>query len=81
MAKIETEKKFKEELTELINKHSLENKSNTPDYILAEYLINCLDTFNKATNARSKFYGITLKPKKTSRLLVIHQTDPSKNGV
>lgn len=59
----ENEKKFKEELTVLINKYNLEVKSNTPDYILADYLMVCLDGFNKATNSRSKFYGITLKPK------------------
>ncbi len=73
MTKVENEKKFKEELTVLINKYSLENKSNTPDYILADYLMGCLNQFNKATNDRSKFYGIVLKPKGASRVLVSNE--------
>ena len=47
---------FEKELTELINKHSLENGSNTPDFILAKYLNDCLTTFNKATKERDKWY-------------------------
>lgn len=40
-----------------INSVSAENGSNTPDFILAEYLTNCLVAFDKATNAREKWYG------------------------
>jgi hypothetical protein len=40
------ESDFEKELCELINKYSKENLSNTPDYILASYLIRCLDAFN-----------------------------------
>lgn len=47
---------FEKELTELINKYSLENGSETPDYILAKYLNDCLTTFNKATKKRDKWY-------------------------
>ena len=43
---------FKKELTALINKASMENGSNTPDYILAEYLNDCLSAFDKAVKAR-----------------------------
>lgn len=43
---------FKKELTNLINKHSKENQSNTHDFILAEYMIKCLDAFEKAINKR-----------------------------
>ena len=48
--------KFKIEIENLINKYSKENGSNTPDFILAEYLMNCLITFNVATNKRTKWY-------------------------
>jgi len=48
---------FTKELMTLINKHSLENDSDTPDFILAEYLTNCLGNFNIATKAR-KGYGM-----------------------
>lgn len=49
--------KFRTEVEELINKHSLENNSDTPDYVLAEYLTDCLKAFDKAINTREKHYG------------------------
>lgn len=52
---------FELELSQLINKHSQENGSNTPDFILAEYLQDALDLFNKTSRAREKWYGKELK--------------------
>jgi len=48
---------FRKELTELINKHSMENESDTPDFMLAEYLMDCLRAFNAVINTRKKWYG------------------------
>ena len=48
---------FEKELKQLINKHCIENESNTPDLILAEYLHACLTSFNIATRARERWYG------------------------
>jgi len=48
---------FRKELEALINRYSKENGSNTPDFILAEFLIGCLDTFDKAVSRRSKWYA------------------------
>ncbi len=48
---------FISELRAVINKHSMENGSDTPDFILADYLNNCLRTWNFATTAREKWYG------------------------
>jgi hypothetical protein len=48
---------FKKELESLINRYSRENGSNTPDFILAHYLINCLDVFNRSVSMREKWYG------------------------
>lgn len=48
---------FKEALTEIVNIYSQENGSYTPDYIIAEYLIDCLAKFNKAVNDREVHYG------------------------
>lgn len=45
------------ELTDLLNKHSKENESNTPDFILAKYLIGCLMAFNAAMIDRDSWYG------------------------
>jgi len=50
---------FQKELTALINKHSLENGSNTPDFLLAGYLHECLLAFNSATRTREDWYGRT----------------------
>lgn len=47
---------FEAELRRLINQHSQENGSNTPDRILAEYMNRCLDAFNAATKARDQWY-------------------------
>ncbi len=55
------ESKFQEELAELINKHSKENESNTPDFLLAEFLCKCLEAFNKAVNARKVWHGGQIK--------------------
>lgn len=49
----QSEELFYTELKELINKHSRENGSNTPDFVLAEYLFNCLRNFDQAVNNRA----------------------------
>lgn len=49
--------KFEQSLSYLINGECMENQSNTPDFILAEYLSACLAAFNVATRAREKWYG------------------------
>ena len=48
---------FLQELTDLINKHNIESQSNTPDYILADYLNHCLAVFSAITNERARWYG------------------------
>ncbi len=47
---------FREGLERLINCYSKENGSNTPDFILAGYLTDCLEAFDKAVLNRSKWY-------------------------
>lgn len=53
--------KFECALKELINMYSMENGSNTPDIILAEYMRKCLEAFNEASRAREKWFGKELK--------------------
>lgn len=55
-------KNFLEDLKRLINKYSLENGSNTPDYILADFLNVCLLGFDKATRNRETWYGVKHSP-------------------
>lgn len=49
---------FQRELENLINRYSVENGSDTPDFILAAYMGACLDAFNAATRERDRYYGI-----------------------
>jgi hypothetical protein len=58
------ETKFQRELEQLINKYSVESESNTPDFILSEYLSNCLSTFNIAIMRREEWYGRNKPSKK-----------------
>lgn len=53
---------FEKELEVLINRHSLEGLSNTPDFVLAQYLMACLFAWNGATNRREEWYGRAPKP-------------------
>jgi len=48
---------FREELKNLINCQSKENGSNTPDFILADYLNGCLETFDRAVVRRDLWCG------------------------
>lgn len=48
---------FQKELERLINQYSVEGGSNTPDFILAEYLRCCLDVFDMVTRRRDEWYG------------------------
>ena len=48
---------FEIALKRLINEHSAENTSGTPDYILAAYLINCLNAFDSAVRMRANWRG------------------------
>jgi hypothetical protein len=53
---------FKKELTALLNKACAEKLSNTPDVVLAKYLITCLYAFDEATKSRDQWYSVHLEP-------------------
>lgn len=53
---------FKKELQHLINRYSIENGSNTPDFLLADYLVTCLENFNNISKQREQWYGTSLIP-------------------
>jgi hypothetical protein len=53
---------FRDELERLINRHSMESGSNTPDHILEHYLFDCLTAFDTAVNRRSDWYGRRDRP-------------------
>jgi hypothetical protein len=48
---------FRTKLEHLINEESMEGGSNTPDFILAGFLTECLRAFDGATAARDRGAG------------------------
>jgi len=57
MIEVTKREAFARELTKLINRYSLEGGSDTPDFILAEYLIRSLELFHQTTNVRKSWYS------------------------
>ena len=49
-----TEGPLRKELQQLLNKEGIDNLLNTPDYILAQYLMDCLVAFQRAREESSK---------------------------
>ena len=45
------------ELSALLNKHSQENASDTPDFLLANFMLGCLAVYNDTVCAREVWYG------------------------
>jgi acyl carrier protein len=66
-------KTLQEKLTDLLNQYSAENGSNTPDFILAEYLLESLRAFERAVVARERWYGKRREP-------VLIGVDPAFGG-
>ena len=56
---------FKHDLAKLINLYSLESVSNTPDFIIAEYLTNTLIEFDKLMQSRDNWYGYSQRPRRS----------------
>ena len=52
---------LREDLQELLNFHSAENGSDTPDFILVDYLVGCLEVFDRTLAARERWYGRKLE--------------------
>lgn len=50
-------KQLVDEIARTINRCSAEGGSDTPDFILAEYLVGCLEAFEHATTSRDRWRG------------------------
>ncbi len=57
-----TKSDFVKDLEACVNRHSQENASNTPDFILAMFLENCLHAWNEAVQQRESWYGRNASP-------------------
>ena len=58
---------FRKNLEAILNAHSMENGSNTPDFILAKYLLGCLAAFDAAVERREEWYGRVPKASPTPK--------------
>ncbi len=56
------------ELASLLNRHSEENESGTPDFILAGFLIGVLDAYNKTLGERAAWRGESVELPALQRL-------------
>ena len=41
------------DLRDLLNRHSVEGESNTPDFILADYMLGCLQIYENTLRRRT----------------------------
>ncbi len=48
---------FKKELTQLINKHSIENKIDMPDFILAEMLCRMIEAMGPSIKSNIRWWN------------------------
>ena len=48
---------FKKELGLLLNKYSMENGSDTPDFVLARFIEESICAFDNAVTSREEWYG------------------------
>jgi len=56
-AQLERDEQFMRELAQVVNRNGAERHSNTPDFVLGEFLFECMAAFDRATVAREKWYG------------------------
>lgn len=62
---------FLADLKTLINTHNIESRSNTPDYILANYIDLCLEAWDKATEQRDEYNRKKTNPEPKTKTNVI----------
>ena len=52
---------IRKDIAEVLNRHRRGDRSNTPDLILADYLVGCLGVFDNAMTRRLDWHGSDLK--------------------
>ena len=53
---------FRKDLIALLNAHGIDNQTNTPDYLLGDYLLACLKAFDSTVQARDTWHSPTKPP-------------------
>lgn len=54
------------DIAKILNIYCQELRSDTPDFILAQYLLRCLDNFSQTVQRREDWYGRKLLKDKPS---------------
>ena len=54
--KMLVERSLQEQIGMLLNEYSRENESHTPDFILAQFLMDCLKAYEAAVNRRAEWF-------------------------
>jgi hypothetical protein len=57
---VATQEILEHKIADVINSSCRENYSNTPDYILADFMVRCLQAFEIASNNREDWFGVHL---------------------
>ena len=57
MANLKNRSKFEKELISLISRYSQENVSETPDFVLAEYIMGCMKVYEQTVKRRDEWFG------------------------
>lgn len=55
---ISSNSEFIRELGDVLNRHNIDAQTNTPDYLLAEYLATALDNYQELHDATRKWHGV-----------------------
>jgi hypothetical protein len=53
----ERQERFRRDLVAVLNRHCKENDSDTPDWILADYIIGCMNAWNNSSRMRDKWWS------------------------
>lgn len=73
---------FQRELENLLNRHSKENESGTPDFVLAQYLNGCLRLYNQAIRDRAEFRDEPVNKKPgTKKVPLVVYTEGRRNEI
>ncbi len=68
MSRIIEESHFKQDLTKLLNKYNRENQSDTPDFILARFILDSVKAFDAAARVRDVWYEHHCAPAMRARI-------------
>lgn len=54
---VKERKSLLDEIAKIINSFSVENESDTPDFLLSRYLVRCLENYAEIVKGRDKWYS------------------------